>query len=170
MASIIPQYCDSFTNITWICTSTDLVAAITPCVYEACNITESLRVQKYQMESCGVQNDKSRQKFYVRQAYVLVFLSTLFVGLRCFSRLKLKVGMAADDWTMIASLCSYILDTVAALLQAKNGFGQHIYNLMPEGLTDALKVRHNSRERFPCTHILLRHFTLVNSSTYCVPC
>lgn len=170
MTTIIPQYCDSFTNLTCICASSDLVTAITPCIYEACNITESLRAQKYQMDACGVKNDKSRQSFYIRQAYVLVFLSTLFVGLRCFSRLKLKVGMGADDWTIIAALCSYILDTVAALLQTKNGFGQHIFYLTPKELTDSLKVRQKSQETLPCINILFRHFTLGNCSTYCVPC
>lgn len=111
-----------------------------PCAYSECNITESLRLQKFQQDSCGVHNDNSRKGYLFRQTWTLIILSTLFVGLRCIARLKLGAGMGLDDWAMVAALNSYIIVTAFSLSGLKNNFGQHTYYLTSSELTESLKV------------------------------
>ena len=111
-----------------------------PCAYEACNITDSLRLQKFQQDICGLKNDTSRQDYLTRQAIVLIILAAPFVGLRCIARVKLGAGMGLDDWMMVAAFVNSIILTVSCLMALKHKFGQHTYYLTTEELTQSLKV------------------------------
>ena len=140
LLTLIPQYCVSSSNTTCVCHSAELVGAMRPCVYSACNITEALRLQKFQQDSCGVKNDNSRKSYLFRQTWTIIALSVFFVGLRCIARLRLGAGMGIDDWAMVAALNSYIITTAFALMALKNNFGQHTYYLTTRELTESLKV------------------------------
>jgi len=140
LLTLLPQYCGSLTNTSCACTSKDLVDAMRPCAYEACNITDSLRLQKFQQDTCGIKNDTSRQDYLTRQSIVLIILAAPFVGLRCIARVKLGAGMGLDDWMMVAAFVNSIILTVSCLMTLKQKFGQHTYYLTTEELTQSLKV------------------------------
>ncbi|CAG8961646.1 hypothetical protein HYFRA_00006183 [Hymenoscyphus fraxineus] len=139
LATLVPQYCTSFANTTCICTDNDLLDAIQPCVFQVCNITESLRVQRFQKDSCGVQNDKSRQRSYQRTAHVFIIFCTFFIAARCYARVKLGMGMAADDWVMVAAGAVFMVVSAGVLDTAERNFGQHLYYLTTEEVTYSLK-------------------------------
>jgi hypothetical protein len=140
LETIVPQYCGSLTNTTCICTNTQLIAALTPCALAACNITDALQLQRYAAESCGVQNDMSRV-YQGRAYYTVPALATCFVAARFFVRIKLDVGLGADDWLMLAALSSYLCLTGTGVGMAVQGFGQHTYWLSTYQISTALMVR-----------------------------
>ncbi|KAG9231786.1 hypothetical protein BJ875DRAFT_105796 [Amylocarpus encephaloides] len=137
--TLTPKFCGLVTNTTCICNSSELVDAMIPCTYAACNITESIRLERYQKDSCGVKNDKSRQEFYTHEVYILVSLASLVVAIRCYSRIKLDIGMGADDWAMVAALSTYIIESGTSIGITNNKFGQHLYYLTTREVMIALK-------------------------------
>lgn len=141
LATIVPEYCGSLTNATCICTSAELTAALTPCVYEACNITESLQLQRYDAESCGVKNDKSRYYEQIRLYAVVAPLSVIFVSARIFTRFRIDIGLGPDDWMIIAAEAAYLTDVGTGLTIATQHFGEHTFWLSIAQVSKALKVR-----------------------------
>jgi hypothetical protein len=140
VVTLVPKYCDSFTNTTCICTTPALGAAIAPCPLAACNITEALRFERYSKDSCGIPNDDSRVRSKRKFDYVASPLTALVVAGRLFARIKLKVGLGADDWMIIAALICFLIDNAFGLGILLNGFGQHTQYLTTSQITNALKV------------------------------
>jgi hypothetical protein len=136
----VPQWCGSLTNLTCICSSTELTAALEPCAASACNITDALLLQRYSAISCGVMNNKTRQQEQFNVYYVVPALATLFVAARIFVRIKLEVGLGPDDWMMLASLVAYLTNAAMGLTMAIQGFGQHTFWLAPAKVTKVLMV------------------------------
>jgi hypothetical protein len=140
LSTLVPEYCGSLTNATCICTSTELAAALTPCVVAACNVTESLQLERYSAESCGVANDKTRYYEQINLYAVVVPLSLLFVGARIFTRYRVDIGLGPDDWMIIAAEAAYLIDAGTGLTIAVQGFGQHTFWLTIHEVSTALKV------------------------------
>lgn len=93
LGTLIPEYCDSLTDTTCICTNTELAAVLLPCAVAACNVTDSLQLARYQAEVCETPNDKTRYWQQIHTYIVLVPVTTIFVGLRIFARLRLNIGL-----------------------------------------------------------------------------
>lgn len=140
LATLVPKYCGSLTNVSCICTSTELAAALTPCALAACNITESLQLERYSAESCGVANDKSRYYEQIRLYAVVAPLSTIFVAARIFTRFRIDIGLGPDDWMIMAALAAYLTDVGTGLTITVQGFGQHTFWLTIAEVSTALKV------------------------------
>lgn len=109
------------------------------CVYGACNITEAYRAQRFSKDSCGIENDKSRQYQYTRQLYILVAFTSIFVAGRLYARV-LEAGIGPDDWAMVASQVAMIVDTGMGLAATANSLGQHTWYLEPDQIVKNLKV------------------------------
>jgi hypothetical protein len=73
--------------------------------------------------------------------YVLPALATCFVLARIYIRIKLDVGLGADDWTMLAAHAAYLTDVGTGANIAAYGFGQHTFWLTPDDVSKALMVR-----------------------------
>ena len=71
---------------------------------------------------------------------MLPALATLFVLARFYVRIKLTIGLGADDWTMLAALCSYLAMVGTGISMALQGFGQHTFWLSVDEITKALMV------------------------------
>lgn len=140
VVTLVPKYCDSFTNTTCICTTPALAAAIAPCALAACNITGVLRFERYSKDSCGIPNDDSRVRSKRNFDYVASPLTVLVVAGRLFSRIKLKVGLEADDWMIIAALICFLIDDAFGLGILLNGFGQHKYYFTTSQIINPLKI------------------------------
>ncbi|RDW56811.1 hypothetical protein BP5796_12878 [Coleophoma crateriformis] len=71
---------------------------------------------------------------------VFFVLAPIFVALRIWSRVRTKVGLGYDDWTILISFA--ISMTVSGLMMAScaYGFGQHISNLSHHNKLMTLKV------------------------------
>ncbi|KAK0116316.1 hypothetical protein ONS95_013337 [Cadophora gregata] len=139
LGTLIPQYCDSLTDTTCICTNTELAGALLPCALSACNVTDSLQLARYQAEVCEVPNDMSRYWQQIHTYIVLVPLTTIFVALRIFARLGLNVGLGADDYVLLLALAFYLIMTSTAWTIAVTGFGQHTFWLLTRQVMRALK-------------------------------
>jgi hypothetical protein len=105
-----------------------------------CNITELLGLERFSADSCGVVNDRSHQTLQLRVFYVLPALTTTFVAARMLARLKLAIGLGADDWVMVGALGAYLADVGTGHGIAVQGFGQHTYYLSTCQITKALQV------------------------------
>lgn len=111
IANFVPEYCGSTSNTTCICNNTDLTAAVYACAYAACDtIPELLQLQKYSAISCGVENDKARLNAVLMMDYIVPFLTALFLAGRIAARIRLDVGLGADDWTILAAAAAYFID------------------------------------------------------------
>lgn len=157
LTTLLPEYGCTLANTTCVCTNAALTEQITVCALAACNVTESFRLAKYQADSCGVKNNKTKQ---IRQIYGLCieFVLTLgFVTARLYSRISLAVGIGPDDWLILASLAAYTADfgtgktaskflyvckvlTVAGMCIPLNGFGQHTWYLETKQVERSLMV------------------------------
>jgi hypothetical protein len=110
-------------------------------VYAACNITESLRLKKYQYNSCGIVNDKSRYYLQIHIYSILTPITTCFVAARMLARLKLDVGLGPDDYVILAAFFAYLIDVAAGLGIVLHGFGMHTWYLTPYQVSKSLEVR-----------------------------
>ena len=111
-----------------------------PCALAACNITEALRFERYSKDSCGIPNDDSRVRSKRKFDYVASPLTALVVTGRLFARIKLKVGLGADDWMIIAALICFLIDDAFGLGILLNGFGQHKYYFTTSQIINPLKI------------------------------
>lgn len=145
LATIVPEICGSLTNVTCLCTNAAVTAELTPCVYAACNITESFRLQKYTADTCGVPTDRTRVDQQFRLLIVLPILAFVFVSIRILTRVLLEVGVKADDYMMIAALIAYFADVGTGLVICMNDFGEHTYSLSVVQISESLKVSITSR-------------------------
>ncbi|KAH6719565.1 hypothetical protein BKA61DRAFT_571560 [Leptodontidium sp. MPI-SDFR-AT-0119] len=112
LGTLIPQYCDSLTDTTCICTNTDLAAVLLACAISACNITDSLQLARYQAEVCDVPNDMTRYWLQIHTYCVLVPVTTIFVALRIFARTTDLLG--SDDWVLLLTFAFYLCMTSTA--------------------------------------------------------
>jgi hypothetical protein len=99
--------------------------------------------------TCGVPNDKSHQKLQLHTFSALPPIASVFVAARFFVRIKLHVGLGADDWMMLAALAAYYVEVAAALVMYMQGFGQHTLWLSQEEITQSLMV---STPKVPHVH------------------
>ncbi|KAL2068085.1 hypothetical protein VTL71DRAFT_16183 [Oculimacula yallundae] len=139
LGTLIPQYCKSLADITCVCTNTELAAVLLPCAVAACNVTDTMQLAKYQAESCGVPNDMTKYWLQIRLYATLAPLTTVFVALRVFSRVRLSVGLGPDDWVLLVAYAIYMSMTGIAWEIAVQGFGQHTFWLLPHQLEKALR-------------------------------
>ncbi|RDW60307.1 hypothetical protein BP5796_11913 [Coleophoma crateriformis] len=140
LGTIVPEICGSLTNVTCLCTNAAVMAELTPCVSAACNITESFRLEKYQADTCGVPTDRTRVEEQFHLLFVMPVIAFLFVAARVLSRSLLDLGIAADDYMMIAALISYFADVGTGLVICVNGFGEHTYSLTIAQISESLKL------------------------------
>jgi hypothetical protein len=117
-----------------------VIPALEPCARKACNVTDALLLQKFAAVTCETPNDKSHQNELLHADYVLTPLVILLVASRLFSRIKLDVGLGADDWMMVAALCAHLVDLGTGITVVHAGFGQHTFWLTPHQITRALEV------------------------------
>lgn len=139
LGTLIPEYCDSLTDTTCICTNTELAAVLLPCAVAACNVTDSLQLARYQAEVCETPNDKTRYWQQIHTYIVLVPVTTIFVGLRIFARLRLNIGLGPDDYVLLIAQAFYLTMTSTAWTIAVTGFGQHTFWLLTRQVMKALK-------------------------------
>ncbi|KUJ13141.1 uncharacterized protein LY89DRAFT_591259, partial [Mollisia scopiformis] len=139
LAALVPEYCGSLTNSTCICTSTEIAAALTPCAIAACNVTESLQLERYSAESCGIANDKTRYYQQIRLYAVVAPLTTILVAARIFARCRIDIGLGPDDWMIVAAQAAYLTDVGTGLTIAVQGFGEHTFWLTIAEVSKALK-------------------------------
>ncbi|KAH7342645.1 hypothetical protein BKA65DRAFT_586621 [Rhexocercosporidium sp. MPI-PUGE-AT-0058] len=99
---------------------------------EADAIATAPSCTKYSAVSCGVKNDKTRLNDVLNMDYVVPFLTALFVAGRIFARIRLDVGLGADDWMIVAASAAYFVDVGTSLGLVLNGFGQHTFWLSAE--------------------------------------
>jgi hypothetical protein len=67
-------------------------------------------------------------------------LVTIFIIIRLFSRIKLDVGLGADDYTAVAAYLTYMADVGTGVNIGINGFGQHTFWLSPTQMSRSLMV------------------------------
>lgn len=123
-----------------MCHNPLVLPALEPCAREACNITEALQLEKYAAVTCQTPNDKSHQRLTLNADYVLTPLVVLLVAARLYARIKLDVGLGADDWMMVAALVTHGVDLGTGISIIVAGFGQHTYWLEPSQISRALMV------------------------------
>ncbi|KAK2629220.1 hypothetical protein QTJ16_000040 [Diplocarpon rosae] len=128
LATYVPEYCGSASNLTCICNTPRLTEAVMKCSYAACDtIPEFYQLQRYAAVTCGVKNDKSRRDDVLTLDYVLPSLMIVFLLGRIASRRLLNVGMGADDWTILAAGIAYCVDVGTSFGLVLNDFGVHEY-------------------------------------------
>ncbi|KAH6715560.1 hypothetical protein BKA61DRAFT_575001 [Leptodontidium sp. MPI-SDFR-AT-0119] len=150
LGTLIPQYCDSLTDMICVCTNTDLAAVLLPCVISACNITDSLQLARHQAEVCDVPNDMTRYRQQIHTYCVLVPVTTIFVALRIFARVRLNIGLGPDDWVLLLAFAFYLCITSTAWVIAVTGFGQHTYWLLTRQVERALRFFYISELLYLC--------------------
>ncbi|PVH71601.1 hypothetical protein DL98DRAFT_398008, partial [Cadophora sp. DSE1049] len=74
-------------------------------------------------------------------AILFLITSWIFVGLRCFVRLKLVKSFWVDDWLMIVSLILFSVMCGLFMAAVSSGLGQHTRELDPERARDAFKYQ-----------------------------
>ncbi|KAK2029597.1 hypothetical protein LX32DRAFT_727918 [Colletotrichum zoysiae] len=62
-------------------------------------------------------------------AIVFFILTPIFVGIRFWSRIKMRSGIGWDDWTILFSFFCCLTVSVLMMISCEYGFGQHIKNL-----------------------------------------
>lgn len=143
--------CGSATNRTCTCGDSTYRAAVKLCVYTPCEIPDQLLVDRYAAESCGEAHDLSKIHEVLIMDYILPFLTTLFVVGRIYARIKLDVGLGADDWVLISAYIFYMITVATSLGLVLNHFGEHTYWLSTTQVITSLKVGfHSVVERAPC--------------------
>lgn len=136
--------CGSATNTTCICTDSDYTTAISVCAYTACETPDLFSLQRYAAETCRLAHDDSRIRQVLIVDYILPFLTTLFVVGRICARKILDVGLAWDDWILLAGYFFYLCSVAGSLGMVMNDFGEHAFWLTTDQMITALKVRFQS--------------------------
>ncbi|KUJ21600.1 uncharacterized protein LY89DRAFT_378431 [Mollisia scopiformis] len=139
LATYIPEFCGSISNVTCACTHPNVTAAVSACALQSCNVLDILQLERYTAVSCGIENDKSRLNMVLHVDYTVPFLTFCFLTGRIVGRLLLGVGLGSDDWTMVAAFISYLSGVGTSLGLVLNGFGQHTYWLTENQIITALK-------------------------------
>jgi hypothetical protein len=52
IVELVPEFCNSLTNLTCVCTDPKLTLALKGCALAACNVTESLELENYKAQTC----------------------------------------------------------------------------------------------------------------------
>lgn len=141
LTSLIEPLCGTLTNGTCICENVGYIKEdLTECVLEACSIVDSLELELYEADLCGIKSDKSMLEEQLHLYYVFPALATIFVILRLLSRWLLNLGVREDDYMMIAALVAYLGGVAMGLEMASQGFGQHTWYLTSDQIDTAMKV------------------------------
>lgn len=157
--SQVPKFCNTIANLTCVCTDPYLSVALGNCSLNACNVTDSLRLENYRDQTCkllflgdflwypiliydlgGIKNDKRHQNQDMRLHIVLTPLVFFFIAARIYIRVQMNdVGL--DDWSMVVAGFFYMVSAGMAFPITMMGYGQHTWYLVPETITLSLKVR-----------------------------
>ncbi|KAH7350619.1 integral membrane protein [Rhexocercosporidium sp. MPI-PUGE-AT-0058] len=62
---------------------------------------------------------------------VFFVLTPIFVAIRIWSRIQMRVGLKWDDWTIMVSFVFSMTVSILIMVSCYYGFGQHIKNLTP---------------------------------------
>ncbi|CCF33567.1 integral membrane protein [Colletotrichum higginsianum] len=73
-------------------------------------------------------------------AIVFFVLTPIFVGIRFWSRIKMRSGLGWDDWTILFSFFCCLTVSVLMMISCEFGFGQHIKNLSKPNRLMTLKL------------------------------
>ncbi|KAK1981562.1 integral membrane protein [Colletotrichum cereale] len=73
-------------------------------------------------------------------AIVFFVLTPIFVGIRFWSRIKMRSGLGWDDWTILFSFFCCLTVSVLMMVSCEFGFGQHIKNLSKPNKLMTLKT------------------------------
>ncbi|WYZ46777.1 hypothetical protein EsH8_IX_001002 [Colletotrichum jinshuiense] len=73
-------------------------------------------------------------------AIVFFVLTPVFVGIRFWSRIKMRSGLGWDDWTILFSFFCCLAVSVLMMISCEYGFGQHIKNLSKPNKVMTLKL------------------------------
>ncbi|KAJ5050700.1 uncharacterized protein L3040_002575 [Drepanopeziza brunnea f. sp. 'multigermtubi'] len=140
LTTLIPKYCNSAANTTCVCANTELRASVLSCSYAACDtFPELFQLQKYAAVSCGITSDKSRLMDVLRASCIVPALTLLFLLGRVTARIRLAVGLGADDWMILAAAAAYYIDMAISLGLVGEGFGQNQYWLEGSQIVNGLK-------------------------------
>ncbi|KAK2048610.1 CFEM domain-containing protein [Colletotrichum somersetense] len=129
--------CD-LTNTTCSCESTDLGQRVAPCILANCTMQDSLDLAKLQARQCDLPHESQSSK-------VLAILITVYtiaaaaVGLRLVAKSMAKTW-SLDDALIISALALTIAPLTFIILMVTKGFGTHLYDLEPGGLSDVLRL------------------------------
>lgn len=165
LQTIVPQFCSSLTNTTCACSSTQLAAAIEPCILGSCSIPDAFLFQRFSAEACGIPNDKSRQHLQRNVLIVLTAVVFSFVAARVVGRLWMRIRFGFDDWMIVAALLSYLAGAGIGIALSLEGFGQHTFWLSPGQISRALKV--STASMFHLYHLTVNSSSIsVNLSTF----
>ncbi|CAL3966642.1 hypothetical protein PZA11_003225 [Diplocarpon coronariae] len=140
LSTYVPRYCGAASNISCICSTPKLLAAVTKCTYAACGtVPELYQLERHVAVTCGARSDRSRRDNVHTLDYVLPSLMTVFLVGRLVSRRLLNVGMGADDWTILAAAIAYYIEVGTSFGLVLNDFGLHIYWLSTTQVITGLK-------------------------------
>ncbi|KAI8307201.1 Satratoxin biosynthesis SC1 cluster protein 4 [Colletotrichum sp. SAR11_59] len=73
-------------------------------------------------------------------AIIFFVLTPIFVGIRFWSRIKMRSGLGWDDWTILFSFVCCLLVSILMMVSCEYGFGQHIKNLSKPNKIMTLKL------------------------------
>ncbi|KAF9869840.1 integral membrane protein [Colletotrichum karsti] len=73
-------------------------------------------------------------------AIVFFVLTPIFVGIRFWSRMKMRSGLGWDDWTILFSFVCCLLVSILMMISCEYGFGEHIKNLSKPNRLMTLKL------------------------------
>ncbi|KAI1824101.1 hypothetical protein F4861DRAFT_539276 [Xylaria intraflava] len=86
----------------------------------------------------------------------LISLAAISVLLRCYVRIGMINSFGADDFWMLVTLASFTANTTVALISESYGLGQHVWNLSPENVKQALKFSYATEITYGLTMILVK--------------
>ncbi|KAF3808056.1 hypothetical protein GCG54_00012635 [Colletotrichum gloeosporioides] len=84
--------------------------------------------------------DESNALMVRAPAIIFFVLTPIFVGIRFWSRIKMRSGLGWDDWTILFSFVCCLLVSILMMVSCEYGFGQHIKNLSKPNKIMTLKL------------------------------
>ncbi|KAH8682036.1 hypothetical protein BX600DRAFT_505660 [Xylariales sp. PMI_506] len=125
LAEYLPSSaCQVATNITCICTNTELTEQMSLCVAAGCSVRDGLLTERFDAETCDWP--------VTDESLSLKVITPLFVT------------WGADDWVMLVTTVASIPLTVVSYLFAAHGLGQDLYMVSFDNITFVLEMYYYS--------------------------
>ncbi|KAI0024711.1 hypothetical protein F4780DRAFT_550800 [Xylariomycetidae sp. FL0641] len=90
---------------------------------------------------------------------VFLGLSSVTVFLRCYVKLFLLKAFRTEDWLALGTLATFIVYATFVLMSIQNGAGKHAWDVAPEEVPRALKMRWAGELAYVVTSLFLK-FTI----------
>ncbi|KAF4120884.1 CFEM domain [Geosmithia morbida] len=123
-----------------MCTNEAFQDNVTSCVTTSCTVIESLTTKNATTTACGAPvRDRSHELVIVSQ--VMIIVASCFVIARLVHKIIImKVGLALDDWLIIATKLATAPSVVIIVYgTTANGLGKDIWTLTAQQITNVLR-------------------------------